>query len=211
MNTTAFQAIDPTFFALFRSQALEDEINTKIFSGFGLELEVAAPTGGTVAVDDLSLEGPGLTVIGGSGFILRWVNPVEQVRIGFSDHKDNDDRTVRAYDVPVDYLRDPSQTSQSVNGNVIQNPTATAIDLAMGTVTSGSNLDLVVGGPGVAPISSVFVQTNKFLTSWLDVEFTPALIDPPSAVPLPASAWLFLSGMCGLFGLSHRRKHSAPG
>lgn len=209
MNTTALQAIDPTFFGLFRGQDLENEINTKILNGLGMQLEVAAPTGGTVAVDDLSLEGPGLTVIGGAGFILRWDQPVAQVRIGFSDFKDNNDRTLRAYDALVDYVRDPNQTSQSANGNVIQTPTAPTIDLAMGTVIAGSNLDLVVGGPGVAPISSVFVQTHAFLTSWLDVEFTPAVIDPPPPVPLPAAVWLFLSALGGLFGLSRRRKGSA--
>ena len=209
MNEVALDAIDPLFNGALRAQQLEDELNSRIFSSFDMELEVAAPTGGNTAVDDLSFEGPGLTVIGGSGFILRWATPVEQVRIGFGDFKDNGDRTVRAYDILVDYVRDPTQTSQSANGLVTSNPpAASAIDLATGTVTAGSSLDLIVGGLGIAPISSVFVQTNFFLTSWLDIEFTPTSAPPPSAVPLPATAWLFLSAMAGLFGMRRFRTQS---
>ncbi len=156
-----------------RAQALEDELNAKVFAPLGMELEVAAPTGGTAAVDDMAFEGPGLTVIGGSGFILRWLDdPVQSVRIRFGDLKDDGERTVHAYDFLADYVRSTTDFSQSVNGNVIQFPTG-EFDSATGVVPTGNSgqfLDLTVGG---APTSAVHAITNRFLTSLLEVEFVP--------------------------------------
>ncbi len=179
-----------------RRQALEDDLNVKVFGPLGAELEVAAPTGGTAAVDDLALEGPGLTIIGGAGFILRWpATPVTEVRIRFSDFKDDGERSVHAFDFLADYVRDPSQTSQSQNGNAVGFPdTSQAVDSATGTVLAGQDLDLVVGG---TPFSSIWVVTNRFLTSWTEVEFTP--------VPEPSTAALVAAGVAVLARSRRRR------
>lgn len=162
-----------------------------------MELEVAAPTGATPAVDDLAFEGPGLTIIGGSGFILRWLTaPADPVVIGFSDFKDDGARSVYAYDFSADDVRDPSQTSQSPNGNVISNPSqSAAFDFDAGSFGDASSIFLGVGG---APISSVWVRTNSFLTSWTQIEF--------AAVPEPPTFALFVFGILGAFCYGCKRR-----
>ena len=179
---------------LLKAQQLEDELNSKIFNPRGMELELAAPTGGTLAVDDFAFEGPGLTVIGGSGFILRWLTtPVDSVRIGFSSAKDDGVRTVYAFDSLVDYTRDPAQTSQSSNGNVTAVPDfSAAVNAATGVVPAQGDLSLTVNAPS---ISSVWVDTNFFLTSWFEVEFET--VSGP-VIPEPSTMILFGIGLTGL-------------
>lgn len=36
-------------------------------------------------------------------------------------------------------------------------------------------------------------------------------VEPPQAVPLPAAAWLFMSGVAGMFGVARRSSRSAQG
>lgn len=36
-------------------------------------------------------------------------------------------------------------------------------------------------------------------------------VEPPQAVPLPAAAWLFMSGVAGMFGVARRNSRSAQG
>lgn len=195
MNSTSMQARGVATNLV--GQQLEDDLNEKVFGPLGMELEVASPTGGTTAVDDLAFEGPGLTIIGGSGFILRWLTaPADPVVFGFSDYKDDGARSVYAYDFSADYVRDPLQTSQSASGKVIANPSQlAAIETAEGALDNESSIFLSVGG---APISSVWVRTNRFLTSWTQVEFT--------AVPEPPTFTLFTFGTLGVFWYGCKRR-----
>ncbi|CAA0104647.1 Uncharacterised protein [Halioglobus japonicus] len=182
-------------FSLLKAQQLEGELNDKVFTALGAEIEFAAPTGGTVAVDDLAFEGPGLTVIGGSGFIIRFDSPVDSVRVRFGNAKDDDARQLRVFDFAADYTRGPAPGSQSVNGNVVAHPLG-EFDNIEGIVPTGLDntgmdptqyLDLELTGD----IHALHANTNKFLTSVLQIEFEAG---GPTTVPLPASLWLFLAG-----------------
>lgn len=188
-----------------RGQTLENELNAQVFDPLGMEIEFGAPTGGTVAVDDLALEGPGLTVITGLGFILRFDTPVDQVRIRFGNFKDNDNRFIEAFDFAADYTRDPNTTTQSANGNVTAFPDlGLAIDAVTGIVPAGAPgfLDLVVSGTD--NISSILVRSNRFLWTVEEIEVETSL----NAVPVPAALPLLLSAVGALVITARRRRWS---
>ena len=67
-------------------------MNTEVFHPLGMEIEFGAVDGGTSAVDSMVFEGPALTVITGSGFIVRFNTPVDEVRVRFSSFKDDENR-----------------------------------------------------------------------------------------------------------------------
>lgn len=200
-NATDIASSFPGFNTALKAQNLEDEFNTDVFGPLGMELEFGGPTGGTVAVDDAAFEGPGLTGINGSGFILRFNTPVDQVRLRFGSHKDAGKRDLHAFDFAADYTRGPAPGSQSANGNVTAFPTlGLATDFATGSVPSGGVLDLIVSDPG--NISAILGVTFSFLWSLEEIEITA---DSVSAVPIPAALPLFLSGL-GLLGFAGWRR-----
>ena len=181
-----------------KGKALEDILNANVFNPVGITLEVAAHTGGTSAVDDFTIEGPGLTVIGGAGFILRFDSAVSDVTIRFGNYKDNFNRALYGFGSAIDYTRGPAPGSQHYQGNFTgwTDPLSAAVDLATGTVTNSGPLELTVSDSG--GILSIYANTQKFLTSWeaIDVTFAPD-------VPEPSGLLLLLIGLSGL-GLRKR-------
>lgn len=157
--------------------ALENGFNT-VFNPLGATIEFAELSSVLGAI--LSFEGPGTTVIGGAGFILRFDSAVSFVRVRFGNFKDDDDREIFAYDHTVDYVRD-------ISGVAINVPefTDTEIDSAFGTVPPGpfppafppASLDLTVNGN----ILGLYAHTFNFLTSLEEIEFTTA--PPPGSTP----------------------------
>lgn len=176
-----------------KGKALEDILNANVFNPAGITLEVAAHTGGTSAVDDFTIEGPGLTVIGGAGFILRFDSAVSEVTIRFGNYKDDFNRALYAFGSAIDYTRGPAPGSQHYQGNFNgwTEPLSSAVDLATGTVTSSGPLELTVSDPG--GILSVYANTQKFLTSWEAIDVTVA-----SSVPEPSSFLLLLLGLTSI-------------
>ncbi len=187
----------------FQGNALEIELNQKVFNPMGVEFEIASEDLNAIFVDDFGFEGNGLTIIGGGGFILRFDRPASFVRMIFGDFKDDGLRNLYAYDTSVDYVRSATDFSQHPDGTVISNPTtANAIDSASGVIPLGNvgfELDLVVSGGN---INSVWANTINVFDTLVAIEFE---LEPlASPVPAPASIWLFLAGALGLAGL--RRK-----
>ena len=84
-----------------------------------------------------------------------------------------------------------------------------AVFYELGTGLVGAGVQQLVGvfGFTLAPGTSLFLPNSNVLSmNLLTQEFGGTDIDPlPSAVPLPAAAWLFGSGLAGLFGLARRR------
>lgn len=68
---------------------------------------------------------------------------------------------------------------------------------AGGDVGGGVTLALKVGC-GAVPGCTADVN-------WDNVSFTADVLNPPSAVPVPAAAWLFGSGLLGLVGVARRK------
>lgn len=186
------------------AQVLENELNTHVFSPLGMDFEFAAPTGGGTAVDDAAFEGPGLTVIGGSGFILRFGTAVSEVRLRVNNFKDDFNRSLAAFDFAADYVRSTTNFSQSANGNVTANPDAgLAIDFVTATLPSGNSdfLDLIVSG--ASNIFAIQARSDKFLWNVTEIEVTTSSVNP---IPVPAALPLFLSGLLGLGIMARRRK-----
>jgi len=173
-----------------KGKNLEDALNNLVFNPLGITLEVASYTGTTSAVDDFTIEGPGLTVIGGAGFILRFDSGVSSVDIQFGNYKDNFGRAVYAFDSQIDYLRGPAPGSQHPEDNFAgwTENLSSNIDFAVGEETSSGPLTLSVSDAG-GNIESIYANTQKFLTSLeaIDVEF--------ATVPEPFSLFLSLLGM----------------
>jgi hypothetical protein len=188
--------------SLTKGQQLENALNQLVFNPLGIELEVAAITGGTTAVDDFSIEGPGLTIIGGSGFILRFLNnDVQQVRVRFGDFKDGGGRSLYAFDPQIDYTRSTTNFSQSANGNVtgFTEPVGSALNSVSGTVP----VDLIVSD-SLGRISSIWGDTNFFLTSLEEIEVVSSSSTP---IPEPGTFILLLIGIGGVSGYGYFRTH----
>ena len=170
-------ADNPGIGGLSTGLALENGFNT-VFNPLGATIEFAELS--SVAGSILQFEGPGTTVIGGAGFILRFDSPVSFVRVRFGNFKDDGNRQIFAYDHTVDYVRD-------INGVAINSPefTDTEIDFSLGTVPPGplppafppGSLDLTVNGN----ILGLYAHTFNFLTSLEEIEFTTA--PPPGSTP----------------------------
>lgn len=190
-----------------KGQALEHDMNDLILNPLGADIEFGAIDGGTSAVDTMTFEGSGpaggLTVITGFGFILRFDSVVSDVRVRFTNFKDNENRWVHAFDQNVSYVRqDPNVAdNQHELGNPINFPDLNqAIDTDMGTLPVGNSdiLDLHVSGN----ISSIVVRSNKFLWTLREIEFDVV------AVPEPTAISLFGFGLAGLGCALRRRKAS---
>lgn len=191
-------------------QNLENAINNLILGPQGLgSIEFGATDGGTTAVDSMNFEGPGgpgtfggLTVITGFGFIYRFDTPVSNVRVRFSNFKDDEIRRVHAFDKDVSYVReDPNvANNQHVLGNPINFPDLSeAIQFEEGVLPGGNTdfLDLSVSGN----IHSILVRSNKFLWTLREIEFQTS----STAVPAPGALGLLAVGIAGI-GFSRRKR-----
>ncbi|NKB22690.1 MAG: hypothetical protein GKS01_19550 [Alphaproteobacteria bacterium] len=168
-------------------QTLENQMNSLILNPQGVGVEFGATDGGTSAVDHMQFEGPaatgGLVVISGFGAIIRFDTAVSNVRVQFSNHKDDGVRTVYAFDQDVDFTRSTTAFNQHSQGNPLGIPdTNLAIDMATGTLPSGSTglMDLTVSGS----ISALWLDTNFFLTSLREIEFDTAQASEPGSIAI---------------------------
>ena len=98
------------------------------------------------------------------------------------------------YTVSVNILSHYVYTYQGLMGPIVNGDLASIAGSSLGSCTGGpANANGVFGNPGTFPNSS-FNCANYFR----DVQFTPEV------VPVPAAAWLFMSGV-GVLGLARRR------
>lgn len=183
-------------------QTLENQINSQFLAPQGLgSIEFGATDGGTSAVDSMTFEGPGgpgtfggLTVITGFGFIYRFDSAVSDVRVRFTNYKDDEIRRVYAFDKDVSYVReDPNvANNQHILGNPLAFPDLNdAIDFQEATLPAGGTdiLDLTVNGN----ISSILVRSNKFLWTLREIEFNTV-----TAVHAPGALATLTLGVAGL-------------
>ena len=119
-------------------QNLEDELNASILNPLGITLEFGA----TQSLGFFTrFEGPGLTGLGGGGFILRFDTNVTDVRIRMGGTNGN--RALFAYDFQIQYERDASQISTHPLGLVTLNP---------------SSVDAIDGDAGALPAATGFLD-----------------------------------------------------
>tara|TARA_R110000868_G_scaffold10313_24_gene50810 strand:+ start:14506 stop:15204 length:699 start_codon:yes stop_codon:yes gene_type:complete len=172
-------------------QSLENALNTHVFNPLNTTIEFGATDGGTSAVDHMQFEGPGLVFVTGFGFVVRFDNAVSNVRVRFSNFKDDASPALRAFDSHVDYTRSASAFNQHAQGNpVFFPPTSSILDLDSGILPAGNDdfLDLNVSDPS-GGILAVLVSSNRFLTNVVEIEYELAA----ESVPAP--------GAVGLLGL----------
>ncbi len=189
-----------------KREVLETKLNELVFNPHGITFEVGATTGGTPAVDDFSIEGTGLTIITGWGFVMRFDDNVSEVRARFSNYKDDQWRHLYAFDPLFDYTRSTSDFSQNPDGTPIgfTESVGSAIDFTEGEVPPGNDssyIDLIVSD-SQGRISSIWGDTDKFLTSLSEIEVTFA----NATVPEPTTIALLGIGLVGLAGGAVRRR-----
>lgn len=97
------------------------------------------------------------------------------------------------YTVSVNILSHYVYTFQGLKDPIVNGDLASIAGSSLGSCTGPANANGVYGNPGTFPTSS-FNCVNYFR----DVQFTPEV------VPVPAAAWLFMSGV-GVLGLARRR------
>ncbi len=100
-----------------------------------------------------------------------------------------------------------TSTDLTVNDNSINNWVATAgmnLDSAMWQGAGAINFSIqnILKATTVNNVSAALVDKNF---AGFSITASSGEVVPPSAVPVPAAAWLFGSGLVGLVGVSRRR------
>ena len=86
----------------------------------------------------------------------------------------------------------------------------TTAEVTAGYVDQTFNVAWLAGGTALDVYG--YATVDKYDLWWFQNFETPATenisvtVEPPSAVPIPAAAWLFGSAMLGLFGVAQRKK-----